>query len=124
MIKKGFSYIGIFFLYLLSLFPLPLLYVFARILYGLLYKVIGYRKKVVRKNLLNSFPEKSLEEIVAIEKEFFRYLANLIVEIIKMASISKKELLKRVKFKNLELVESYFKKGESALACTGHYGNW
>jgi KDO2-lipid IV(A) lauroyltransferase len=124
MIKKGFSYIGIFFLYLLSLFPLPLLYVFASGLYGLLYYVIGYRRKVVRKNLVNSFPQKSMEEIIAIEKTFYKYLANLIFEIIKMMSISRSELLKRVKFKNLDLIESYFSKGESVLACTGHYGNW
>lgn len=124
MIKKGFSYIGIFFLYLLSLLPLPVLYVFASLLYFLLYYVFKYRNKVVRKNLLSSFPEKSLGEIIKIEKTFFRYLSNLIVEIIKMVSISKKELSKRVKYNNLALVEAYFKRGESVLACTGHYGNW
>jgi KDO2-lipid IV(A) lauroyltransferase len=124
MIKKGFSHIVIFFLYVLSLLPLPILLVFARALYYPLYYVVGYRKKVVRENLQRSFPEKDLIEIIKIEKTFFKYLADLIFEIIKMTTISKTELLKRVKFRNLDRVEAYFGKGESVLACTGHYGNW
>ena len=103
MIKRGIAHVGVFFLYLLSLLPLPLLFFFARLLYYLLYYVIGYRKKVVRQNLTHSFPEKSLAEIQAIEKKFFQYLAELIFEIIKMTSISKAETLKRVNFTGLEL---------------------
>ena len=124
MIKRGIAHVGVFFLYLLSLLPLSLLFFFARLLYYLLYYVIGYRKKVVRQNLTHSFPEKPLAEIKAIEKKFFLYLAELIFEIIKMASISRAETLKRVKFTGLEQVETHFKAGESVLACTGHYGNW
>ncbi|MDQ0965832.1 KDO2-lipid IV(A) lauroyltransferase [Flavobacterium sp. W4I14] len=124
MIKRGIAHVGVFFLYLLSLLPLSLLFFFARLLYYLLYYVIGYRKKVVRQNLTHSFPEKSLAEIKAIEKKFFLYLAELIFEIIKMSSISKAETLKRVKFTGLEQLETHFAAGESILACTGHYGNW
>jgi len=124
MIKRGIAHVGVFFLYLLSLLPLSLLFFFARLLYYLLYYVIGYRKKVVRQNLTQSFPEKSLTEIKTIEKKFFRYLAELIFEIIKMTSISKAETLKRIKFTGLEQLETHFKTGESVLACTGHYGNW
>lgn len=124
MIKKSFSYIGVFFLSFLSLLPLSLLYSIAAFCYYLLYYVIGYRKKVVRENLMNAFPEKSLEEIIKIEKKFFRYLSDLVFEVIKMSSISQAELRKRFKFSNLDLVEAYFNRGESVLACTGHYGNW
>lgn len=124
MIKRGIAHVGVFFLYLLSLLPLSLLFFFARLLYYLLYYVIGYRKKVVRQNLTHSFPEKSPVEIKAIEKKFFLYLAELIFEIIKMSSISKAETLRRVKFTGLEQLEAHFAAGESILACTGHYGNW
>ncbi|WP_029274384.1 lysophospholipid acyltransferase family protein [Pedobacter borealis] len=124
MIKRGIAHVGVFFLYLLSLLPLSLLFFFARLLYYLLYYVIGYRKKVVRQNLTHSFPEKSPVEIKAIEKKFFLYLAELIFEIIKMSSISKAETLKRVKFTGLEQLETHFAAGKSILACTGHYGNW
>lgn len=124
MILKGFSYIGIFFLYLLSLLPLPVLYIFATIQYILLYYIVGYRKKVVRKNLSKSFPNKSQKELLIIEKAFFSYLSDLIFEIIKLQNISQKELKARVKFNGLQQLETYFTKGESVLACTGHYGNW
>lgn len=124
MIKKGFLHIGIFFLHLLSFFPLWFLYGVSTVLYYLLYYVVKYRRNVVRKNLTNSFPQKDLREIVSIEQRFYRNLTDIMVEVVKMSSISKAEVSKRVKVKNFELAEAYFQKGESALACTGHYGNW
>jgi KDO2-lipid IV(A) lauroyltransferase len=124
MFEKIFSYLGVFFLSLLSLLPLSVLYVLAKGINFLLYHVIGYRRKVVRENLKNSFPEKSDDERLAIEKEFYRYLANLIVEIIKINAISKEELKKRFQFKQTEMVEAYFEQGKSVLFCAAHYGNW
>ncbi len=124
MIKKGFSYIGIFFLYGLALLPLPILYSFSFLIYYFIYYLIGYRRKVVRENLVNSFPHKPITEIVTIEKEYYKYLCNLIVEILKMPLISKKELNKRFKFSNLHLINDKLLRGESVIACSSHYGNW
>lgn len=124
MIKKGISHLGIFFLGVLSLFPLSVLYILADGVYLLLYFVFGYRRKVVRGNLLNALPDKTLEEIVVIEKRYYRYLASLIFEIVKMSSISKEEIEKRFVFKNKEQVQAYLNRGESILICAAHYGNW
>jgi len=124
MIKKGFSYIGIYFLYGLALLPLPVLYGFSNIIYYILYYITAYRRKVVRENLQNSFPEKNINEIIAIEKSYYSYLCDLIVEIIKMPFISRDELNKRYKFTNLNLIEEHLQKGESVIACSAHYGNW
>jgi KDO2-lipid IV(A) lauroyltransferase len=124
MIKKGLSFAGIFFLAVLSLLPLSVLYLLADFVYLLLYYVFGYRRKVVRENLLNALPEKTLKEIVSVEKRFYRYLSSLIFEIVKMNNISKEEIKKRFVFKNKELMETYFKNGESVLICSAHYGNW
>ena len=124
MIKKGFLRIGVFFLHVFSFLPLWFLFGLSSMLYYLIYYVIKYRREIVRKNLRYSFPEKELSEIIAIEKRFYRYFTDLMVEILKMSSISKAGVLKRVKMKNFEQVEAYFQKGESALACSGHYGNW
>lgn len=124
MIKKSFSYIGIFFLNFLSLLPLSLLYPLATLGYYIIYYIYPYRKNVVHENLSNAFPHKSQEEIINIEKKYFRYLSDLMVEVIKMSSISRSELKRRVKFNNLDQIEQYFNRGESVLACTGHYGNW
>jgi KDO2-lipid IV(A) lauroyltransferase len=124
MINKVFSNVGVFLLTAISLLPLRILYVLADVLYILIYYIFGYRRKVVKENLQNSFPEKSIEEINAIEKRYYKFLSSLIVEIIKMRSISKEDLQKRVKFKNVDLVEAYLKNNESVLFCSSHYGNY
>jgi len=124
MIKKGISHLGIFFLGVLSLLPLSVLYILADGAYLLLYFVFGYRRKVVRTNLFKAFPDKTLKEIVAIEKRFYRYLASLVFEIIKMNNISKQEIKRRFVFKNKEQVQSYLDRGQSVLICSAHYGNW
>lgn len=124
MWKNRLSDIGIFLLRGVSRLPLGVLYVFADVFYLLIYYIIGYRKRVVRENLSKSFPNKSSEELMAIERRFFRYLSSLVFEIIKMDSISKKQLQKRVKFKNVHLVEAYLKNNQSVLFCSSHNGNY
>ncbi|MGY3051912.1 KDO2-lipid IV(A) lauroyltransferase [Pedobacter sp. UYEF25] len=124
MINRAIAQLGVLFLFSLSLLPLTVLFFFARLTYYLLYYIIGYRKKVVRKNLLASFPEKSLAEIIKIEKDFFKYLADLMFEIIKMTTISEKEVLKRFKFMNVDLLRTHLQNGVSVLGCGGHFGNW
>lgn len=124
MINKGVSKVIVFFLYALSLLPMSVLYLFSDILFYFLYYVIKYRKKVVFENLQNSFPDKKHEELKAIEKEYFSYLADLIFEIIKMISASPAFLKSRYTFSNTELIEKYESKNQSYLFGVGHYGNW
>jgi len=124
MIKKGFSYMGIFFLYLIALLPMPLLYCLSTALYHFVYHITGYRKNVVRDNLERSFPGKSTTEIEVIEKRFYRFLCDLIFEIIKMPLISKAELEKRCKFTNLHHIEALLASKKSVIVCSSHYGNW
>jgi len=124
MINKSLSYIGIFLLNALSVLPLFLLYKIADVFYLLIFYVFKYRRKVVKENLYHSFPDKSADELNAIEKEYYKFLSSLFVEVIKMKSISKKELNKRVKFKNTDLVEAYLQNNESVIFCSSHYGNY
>lgn len=124
MINKGLSKAAAFFLYLLSLLPLPLLYLFADLIFVLLYHVIKYRRKVVFENIQNSFPHKTHQEHRVIEKEFFNYFADLTVETIKMFSASPEFLAKRYSFTNIELVQNLEAKNQSYLIAVGHYGNW
>ena len=67
----------------ITLLPLRVLYIFSDFLFALFYYLPGYRKKVVRTNLKNAFPDKSAEEIRKIEKGFYHHLADLFVEILK-----------------------------------------
>jgi KDO2-lipid IV(A) lauroyltransferase len=86
--------------------------------------VVGYRKKVVKTNLRNSFPEKNNEEIMSLSNQFFRHLADLLVESIKLFSISKDEIIRRYKFTNPELLDKFYNAGKSILVTGGHYNNW
>ncbi|MGZ3945906.1 MAG: lysophospholipid acyltransferase family protein [Mucilaginibacter sp.] len=124
MIKKWPSYIGVFFLYLLSLLPVWLLYVISDFLFIILYYLAGYRRNVVQENLRNSFPEKSDEERSLIEKKYFKYMADLMLETIKSVSMSEKQVQQRMACTNPELMEHYFSQGKSIIAAAGHYGNW
>lgn len=124
MIKTWISRLGIFLLSVLSLLPLSVLYILADGTYLLLYFVFRYRRKVVRENLLNALPDRALREILVIEKRFYRYLASLIFEVVKMSSISKQEIERRFVFKNKSRVKKYLDHGQSILFCSAHYGNW
>lgn len=112
------------FVWLLTLLPLRMLYVVSDILYFPVYYLAGYRSKTVRKNLAESFPEKSREELRDIERRFYRYFCDLIIEIIKQLNISNAEIKKLIKFKNAELLYREFEEGQSVFLMTSHYGNW
>jgi len=107
----------------LSLLPFRILYLFSDLIFYLLYYVIGYRKKVVMKNLTLSFPEKSEKELLVIQRKFYRHFVDVFIEMIKTFTMSKKEISKRYKFNNFELVSELAKKKGIALLGS-HYGNW
>jgi len=75
-------------------------------------------------NLRNAFPEKSEAELEIIEKKFFRFLCDNILESFKMLTISRESMKKRFKVLNPEEVDQYFNKGRSVLITGGHYANW
>ena len=113
-----------FFLKLLSCVPFKVLYVLSDGLFYLLYYVIRYRRPIVRKNLTESFPEKSEQEILQIEKNFYRYFTDQVLESCKMSTISPEEVSQRMKFTNVEAADAVLKSGKSIALYIGHYGNW
>jgi len=108
----------------LSFLPLNFLFVLSDFLYAVLYKTLRYRKKVVRTNLLNSFPEKSITEIENIEQKFYSHFCDLVIESIRLFSISEKELARRNKIVNGEILDQFFERGKSIIIVAGHYNNW
>ncbi|MEQ8241973.1 lysophospholipid acyltransferase family protein [Fulvivirga sp.] len=112
------------FVKLISRLPTGMLYFIVDILFVLVYYGIGYRKKVVIKNLTNSFPDKSPEEIKRIAKAFYNRFGEYLAETIKSISISEKEIKNRVKFINVPVVEEYAAKGQSIILAGSHQFNW
>lgn len=119
-------YVILPFLYLISLLPFPLFYLFSDFVYFLLYRVIGYRKKVVFENLKNSFPEKSHAELKSIERKFYRYLCDLFLETLKTLTISKAEALMRCEMNEntKRIFRELYDQKRSCILVMGHYGNW
>lgn len=111
-------------LWLISIMPFPLMYGFSNFISFLLYNVIGYRKKIVRQNLANSFPLKTAEERLRIEKLFYKHLADLMLETIKGMSISRTQLLARMKLTNPEVFEQLYADKRSCIVVMSHCGNW
>ncbi|EJF08091.1 lauroyl/myristoyl acyltransferase [Pontibacter sp. BAB1700] len=108
----------------LSLLPLPMLYLLADFLFVLVYYVVGYRKKVVLQNLRNSFPEKSEQEIQGIARAFYRQFPDLIVEILKLASMDEAEMRRRIVFSNQEVLDNFVQQGKTVITMGSHSGNW
>jgi len=108
----------------LSYIPFGVLYALSDMLYYPLYYVIRYRRKTVRRNLTESFPEKSKSEIIRIEKKFYHYFADMILESSKMASISKEDIRKRMILVNAEDLNVHLRQGKNITAFIGHYCNW
>lgn len=113
-----------FFLKVLARLPLSVLYLFADVLFFVSFYLVKYRRKMVMKNLRNSFPEKSEKEIREIEKKFYHNLCDYLVETLKLLTISKKELMRRMKYINPEVMQPYKDKGQPLLYLASHQFNW
>src|SRR6478609_2571039 len=111
-------------IYLLSLLPLRLLYVLADLVYVILYYMVGYRKKVVMKNLEVAFPEKTRAERIRIAKNFYKNFVDTFIETIKLLSANKEFLSRHLTIKNGELIQSLYNQGKRVQVHLGHNFNW
>jgi KDO2-lipid IV(A) lauroyltransferase len=110
-------------LYLISLLPLRILYVLSDAVYGVLYYITGYRRKVVMHNLQIAFPGMPEAERKKIAKKYYHNLADSFVETIKMISVNEKFILKRFTG-NWEVINDVYKTGRNCNLLLGHTFNW
>lgn len=117
-------YLALPFLYGIAWLPFPLLYLLSDGIAFVLFRVIGYRRKVVLTNLRNSFPEKSEAEIRAIARRFQRWFCDLTLETLKTLTIGPEALRERVEFEGVEILRGYAERKQSIVLVLGHFGNW
>lgn len=117
-------YIALPVLYGLSILPFWLMYRVSDVGYLFVYHIFGYRKAITRKNLKNAFPEKSDAERLAIERKFYRYFCDLVLETIKTLTIPTEKLRQRVTFEGEENIRPLLERGQSVVVAMGHFGNW
>ncbi len=110
----------------LSWLPWPAMYGISSLLAFLMTKVIGYRRKVIMENLRNSFPEKSEQDLQQIRRDFYRHLADVIVETIKTMSLTERQMKQRSRLtpQAEALLKRLEKEERSAMGLLGHFGNW
>lgn len=124
MVKLGDRLLFYLVLKPLSYMPMSVLSFFSDITFFLSYHLVKYRRKVVKENLKNAFPEKTPDELKEIEKGFYHHFTDFIFESIKSISISEKDVLARTSIKNVELLDKYYKQNKNVLVVCGHYNNW
>lgn len=108
----------------ISRLPYSVLYRISDGLYWLLYRTAGYRKKVVFTNIANSFPQMKVEDHLRITDQFYRHFCDLVVESIKVFTISSDDVRARMKVVNPEFINRFFREGKSVILAGGHYNNW
>lgn len=108
----------------ISKLPFSTLYAISDVVYFFLYKLIGYRKKIVRKNLSSSFPEKTEKELREIERKFYHWLCDYFVETIKLLTITPEEMKQHMEVRNIGIVAEAVDEGRGVSAFLGHYCNW
>ena len=110
--------------YGLSLLPMWVHYLFSDILFVIIAYVLHYRRRVISKNLSVAYPDKSEKEIKKLRMQFYRHFCDILVETVKYTSISDKNIMRRMPFKNSEQVAEILNSGQSIALLLGHYGNW
>ena len=110
--------------FLLSLLPLRIHYMLSDLLYLIIYRLIHYRVAVVRKNIQESFPEKDADEQLAIERGFYHWFCDYLAESVKLLTMSRSQMRRRMVFKGTDVVDEVVRNGQSCAVYLGHYCNW
>ena len=125
MMKSRFIYWLVYSgMWLFSALPFRMLYILSDFNYLLMYRIGRYRRKVVRENLKKSFPEKSKEERLQIERRFYRYLSDYMLEDLKMLHMSPEDLYQRMTYKNTEQYLELTEKYGGIIVMIPHYANY
>lgn len=111
-------------LWIISILPFRLLYIFSDFVYLIVYYIIGYRKKTVRQNLTIALPLTSEKQCLIIEKKFYHHMCDLFLEMIKTLTISEKTMDKHFVVTNISLMQELERKGKSIILMTSHYASY
>ena len=112
------------FIYFLALLPFRLMYIFSDFLSFVLYRIIGYRKQVVRANLIRIGFGDDPEQCFAIEKAVYKHFCDLYLETFKSLTLSKSQIQKRFVVNNTSLIQDFALQGKSVIMMCGHYASY
>lgn len=111
-------------IWLLHLLPEWIFFRISDVLYLLMYYVAGYRKTVVFDNIQKAFPDYDRNMVRQTAKKFYHHFCDVILESAIYHFYSESKAMKRMSYRNPELLNELFAKGKMVMAVTAHYGNW
>lgn len=111
------------FLFLFSLLPMPVLYLFSDATAFILFRLIGYRRQVIEQNIATAFPSKTIAERKKIARGFHRNFTDSFIETIKCLSVGKSFYDKHCTA-DLSIYEELNREGISSQLHGGHQFNW
>ncbi|OUL59894.1 lysophospholipid acyltransferase family protein [Flavobacterium sp. AJR] len=111
-------------LWIISILPFPIFYLFSDVVYFIVYYLVRYRRKTVKENLAIALPHLTDKERKTIEKKFYQHMCDMFLEMIKTMTISPEEMRKRFVLTNVELIKEYEEKGKSVVLVASHYASW
>ena len=100
------------------------MFLLSDIIYLVAYRLLGYRREVVRRNLAASFPERDEAWRRQVERRFYHHLCDLLVEGIYNLFASPGSIRKRYRVTNREVLSRYYDEGRSVVLASAHYNNW
>ncbi|KFF08518.1 lysophospholipid acyltransferase family protein [Flavobacterium hydatis] len=111
-------------LWIISILPFPIFYLFSDVVYFIIYYLVRYRRKTVKENLALALPHLTDKERKTIEKKFYQHMCDMFLEMIKTMTISPEEMRRRFVLTNIELIKEYEEKGKSVVLVASHYASW
>ncbi|HEX4240060.1 MAG TPA: lysophospholipid acyltransferase family protein [Steroidobacteraceae bacterium] len=109
---------------LLSRLPMPVLYGIGGFFYFLAFYVVRHRHRVIQDQLAKVFPDRTPDERTRIHKQFLKNFCDVIMELVKSASMSEDQMRARVPILNMEVARAHLSAGKSVMLVTSHLGNW
>jgi Kdo2-lipid IVA lauroyltransferase/acyltransferase len=107
-----------------SRLPMRALYAFSAFLYVLAFYVVRHRHQVIRDQLEKAFPDLSGAQRGLIHKQFLKNFCDVMVEVLKSASMTEADMCARMQILNLDVARRYLDAGQSVMFVTSHLCNW
>ena len=108
----------------LTRIPLWLTHGIARLIDGVAFHVMRWRRDRAERDVANAFPEKSAAARARIVRDSYRNLADTLVEAFWGFGASAEALGRRVAFENPEVIARSIVARESVILLTAHFANW
>jgi KDO2-lipid IV(A) lauroyltransferase len=86
--------------------------------------VDGFHRRIALANIAMALPSKSLEERRATVRSVFAHFGSVLLELIKVGTLTNDEILAHLETEGEERVRQAYAKGHGVLLFTGHFGYW